>query len=99
MFHRKIDTIQRDLDSILDLFDEEISAYEDLGVKILKAQDGELSKRGTIKMQRQLSHDKKALHYYINFQFLTVMLHEHLDRNRLSKMMDSIKDFIFSGSA
>ena len=87
MFH-KIDKIQNLVNSLLDLCsdagaevpsdssscDGREQKYEDLGVMILKAQDGDLSHRSMRELQRWMANDSQALRHYIDFQHLSVML-------------------------
>lgn len=64
------------------LFEAGENTYESLGEMILKAQDGVLSRRSMQEMQRWLSNDDNALHYYIDFQQLTALLHFHFNPSR-----------------
>jgi hypothetical protein len=95
---RKVDKLQNDVDELLDLCndsdDTEQSEYQELGEMILKAQDGELGKRGFKKMERQLTKDEEALRYYIDFQLLTAMLREHFDKDWLRRITDAFKEYV-----
>ena len=56
--------------------------YEDLGVMILQAQDGVLSRRSQIELNRWLLNDTSALRYFVDFQQLTVLLQMHFNPAR-----------------
>ena len=95
---QKIEKIQKMVDYLLGYFTESgigqpqprpsetqsSERYLSLGENILKAQDGVLSRRSALEMQRLLLHDERALHYYIDFQQLTVLLYEHFNPGRLA---------------
>lgn len=101
MFH-KINKLQNDVDEMLDLCaetDEESTEYQDLGVTILKAQDGELGKRAFKKLQKLLTSDNEALRYYIDFQMLTAMLRDHFDKGRIDRILNTLKEQVAVGSA
>jgi len=94
MFHRKIEKIQSDIDQMLDLFAEADNTpeneYEQLGVMILMAQEGDLDKRGYRKLEKRLSEDSHSLRYYVDFQFPTAMLYQEYANGHIRKMMDTI---------
>ena len=56
--------------------------YEKLGVFILKAQDGVLTKRSTKVMRKWIARDEEAHRYYIDFMDLTVLLRLHFQPNK-----------------
>lgn len=95
---RKIKKLQNDVDELLDLCaepdDTEENEYQELGEMILKAQDGELGRRGFKKMEKQLTKDEEALRYYIDFQLLTAMLREHFDKDWLRRITNAFKETV-----
>lgn len=56
--------------------------YEDLGVMILKAQDGDLPQRSIIEMNRWIMNDTSVLDYYVDFQHMTALLKTHFNPSR-----------------
>jgi hypothetical protein len=63
-------------------FESGEDTYESLSVMILKAQDGALSQRRCIEMNRWLMNDTEAVRYYIDFQQLTALLYFHFNPSR-----------------
>ena len=99
MFHKKIDKLQNDVDEILDLCSEtsEDGEYQEMGEMILRAQEGELDEEGYKKLEQQLTEDKEAVRYYVDFQMLTVLLKEHFDKSWLRRVIDAVKEHIAAG--
>ena len=94
MFHKKIDKMQSDIEQMVELCDEATGGpeneFQDLGVLILMAQDGELDKQGYQQLEKQLAGDKRSLGYYIDFQWLSASLHEHFGNHQIHKMIEMI---------
>lgn len=94
MFHEEIDKMQSDIDQMLNLCEEVTQApqaeYEELGMLILRAQDGELDETGFQQLEKRLTKDKKALAYYTDFQWLTAVMYEQFGNHRLGRMIDAI---------
>jgi len=94
MFHKKIDKLQSDIDEMLDLCEKadntSENAYEELGILILRAQDGELDRQGYKKLEKQLTENDLSLGYYVDFQLLSALLHEENDNHRIHRMMNII---------
>lgn len=101
--NRKIDKIQEEIDQLLDLCDSgkdaEYDEYEDLGVMILKAQDGVLEEEEFGRMEKWLTQDHQALWYYVDFQLLTVQLHEYFSKSWFGRLIDSVKTKLVPGPA
>lgn len=99
---RKIDKLQSEIDHLLELCDEtngsEEDEYTDLGVMILKAQDGVLELQEFARMEKWLSEDRKAVRYYVDFQLLTAQLHEYFRKGWLGRLVDLVKAHLISGS-
>ncbi len=105
---RKIDKLQSEIDGMVNLCAEagainneesttaEDKKHERLGVMILKAQDGVLEKRYFLRMQKWLSCDQNALEYYVEFQNLTTLLHQHFNKNWLHRILDFLKTNVMS---
>ena len=103
--HREIDKLQKEVDHLLEMCAEggadelvqddaptaQDKKHERLGVMVLKMQDGQLDQRYFLRFEKWLLADPDALHYYIDFQNLSALLHIHYNKSRFSKMIDSIK--------
>ncbi|HRS70444.1 MAG TPA: hypothetical protein P5175_01210 [Anaerohalosphaeraceae bacterium] len=107
-----IDKLQKVVNSLLGLCEEggagvseedivspEYHKYEPLGIMILKMQDGVLEKRYFLRMEKWLLCDPAAVEYYIDFQMLTALLHEHFNKSRLEKIADSFREIITGKAA
>jgi hypothetical protein len=104
----RIEKLQRMVNSLLGICSEngageafegdplspEDRKYQPLGIMILQMQDGVLEKRYVHRMEKWLSSDAKAFQYYIDFQSLNALLHEHFNKSRFEKMVESIKEMI-----
>ena len=102
MLHRQIDKLQKVVNDLLgfcagdkteaalekvDLSPPD-SQHEQLGIMLLKLQDGALEDRYLLRMEKWLLCDEAAMRYYVDFQSLTAMLHFHFNENKLGKMLD-----------
>lgn len=89
---RKVNKLQFDVDELLALWPEmdqqTQTEYQQLGEMILKAQDGALNKRGLKRMERLFRNDEGALRYYVDFQMLTVLLHEYFGDHRVAELQN-----------
>jgi hypothetical protein len=98
---RKIDRLQEEIDRLLDLCNEacdlEEDVYVDLGVMILKSQDGVLEPHEFSRMEKWLFEDRQALRYYVDFQLLTAQLHEYFSKSWLARLVDSVKSRLVPG--
>lgn len=101
--NRKIDKLQEEIDQLLDLCDSgkdaEYDEYEALGVMVLQAQDGVLESGEFDRMEKWITQDKQALRYYVDFQLLTVQLHEYFSKGWFGRMIDSLKTRLVPGPA
>ena len=97
MIYRQIEKLQKVVNTLLGLcgIDADkaeseavdlprISRQEQLGIMILKAQDGVLEERYQRRMEKWLLCDQAAMRYYVDFQSLTAMLSMHFHPERLT---------------
>ncbi|MCI0498844.1 MAG: hypothetical protein L0Y36_04060 [Planctomycetales bacterium] len=66
--------------------------YQPLGVMILQMQDGVLERRYMLRMEKWLLCDADAFQYYVDFQFLTALLHTHFNKGRFEKRIESLRE-------
>ena len=96
---RQIEKIQKMVNSLLghcaragaDITPPPVSQdkYEDLGIMILQAQNGDLPHRSQVELNRWLLNDDRAFRYFIDFQQLTAMLYMHFKPERLEFRLPS----------
>ena len=104
MFH-KINKLQSDVDELLDLCGDAAETesgsddFEEMGVMILKAQDGSLGRRAIKRLSRWISGDNRALRYYVDFQSLTVLLYQHFGNDKQIRMPDILSRHVADGLA
>ena len=94
MFHEEIDKMQSDINQLLDLCAETNQPAgtdnQELGELILMAQDDDLDEKGYKLLEKRLTEDNESLEYYVDFQWLTVMLAEEYGNRLVLKMVDTI---------
>ena len=97
MIYRQIEKLQKVVNGLLGLCGgagdkaeseavdlPRISRQEQLGIMILKAQDGVLEDRYLRRMEKWLLCDQVAMRYYVDFQSLSAMLSMHFNPDQFT---------------